>query len=193
MSFSFAITVGVEVQLFVAGGKDQVFPGGPLPSLLRPEGRVIHYLESLYNVASCLKVGTVAPNRIHRRFEMNIPHQKITTDTSEFKYYEADSQGHLTLHKLYLDPFLDIFNNEIISYGIAKYPSANSILEAQAEAIEITADCPYRRTFHSDQGWAYQMKSYTKRLKNERIFQSMSRKGNCHDNAVMENFFGLLQ
>ena len=139
------------------------------------------------------KVGTVAPNRIHRRFEMNIPHQKITTDTSEFKYYEADSQGHMTLHKLYLDPFLDIFNNEIISYGIAKYPSANSILEAQAEAIEITADCPYRRTFHSDQGWAYQMKSYTKRLKNERIFQSMSRKGNCHDNAVMENFFGLLQ
>lgn len=54
MSFSFAITVGVEVQLFVAGGEGQVFPGGPLPSLLRPEGRVIHYLESLYNVASCL-------------------------------------------------------------------------------------------------------------------------------------------
>ena len=99
----------------------------------------------------------------------------------------------MTLRKLYLDPFLDMFNNEIISYGIAKYPSANSILEAQAKAIKITADCPYRRTFHSDQGWAYQMKFYTKRLKNERIFQSMSRKGNCHDNAVMENFFGLLK
>ena len=53
--------------------------------------------------------------------------------------------------------------------------------------------CPYRRTFHSDQGWAYQMKSYTKRLKEERIFQSMSRKGNCLDNSVMENFFGLLK
>ena len=139
------------------------------------------------------KVGTIAPNRIHRRFETNIPHQKITTDTSEFKYYEVDPQGHLTLHKLYLDPFLDMFNDEIISYGIAKRPSAESILEAQAEAIEITADCPYRRTFHSDQGWAYQMKAYARNLKKGRIFQSMSRKGNCHDNAVMENFFGLMK
>lgn len=68
------------------------------------------------------KVGNVAPNRIRRRFNTNIPHQKITTDTSEFKYYEVDTQGHLTLHKLYLDPFLDMFNNEIISYGIAKHP-----------------------------------------------------------------------
>ena len=139
------------------------------------------------------KVGTIAPNRIHGRFETNIPHQKITTDTSEFKYYEVDPQGHLTLHKLYLDPFLDMFNDEIISYGIAKRPSAESILEAQAEAIEITADCPYRRTFHSDQGWAYQMKAYARNLKKGRIFQSMSRKGNCHDNAVMENFFGLMK
>lgn len=139
------------------------------------------------------KVGTIAPNRIHGRFETNIPHQKITTDTSEFKYYEVDTQGHLSLHKLYLDPFLDMFNDEIISYGIAKRPSAESILKAQAEAIEITADCPYRRTFHSDQGWAYQMKAYTRKLKKEQIFQSMSRKGNCHDNAVMENFFGLMK
>lgn len=50
-----------------------------------------------------------------------------------------------------------------------------------------------RRTFHSDQGWAYQMKTYSYRLKKERIFQSMSRKGNCHDNSVMESFFGLLK
>ena len=48
-------------------------------------------------------------------------------------------------------------------------------------------------TFHSDQGWAYQMKAYSHRLKEERIFQSMSRKGNCLDNSVMENFFGLLK
>lgn len=61
------------------------------------------------------------------------------------------------------------------------------------KAIEVTSDCPYRRTFHSDQGWAYQTKAYSHRLKEERIFQSMSRKGNCHDNSVMENFFGLLK
>lgn len=43
------------------------------------------------------------------------------------------------------------------------------------------------------QGLAYQMKTYSHRLKEERIFQSMSRKGNCLDNSVMENFFGLLK
>ena len=42
------------------------------------------------------KVGIVAPNRIRRRFRTHIPHQKITTDTSEFKYYEVDEKGHMT-------------------------------------------------------------------------------------------------
>ena len=97
------------------------------------------------------------------------------------------------MKKLYLDPFMDMCNGEIISFGINKRPSAQSVMNALEEAISTTKDCPYRRTFHSDQGWAYQMKSYTHRLKEERIFQSMSRKGNCYDNAVMENFFGLLK
>ena len=139
------------------------------------------------------KVGAVAPNRIKRRFNTKIPHQKITTDTTEFKYYEVDSKGHMTIHKLYLDPFMDMCNGEILSFGIAKHPSANNVMTALNKAIEITSDCPYRRTFHSDRGWAYQMKAYTRRLKEERIFQSMSRKGNCYDNSVMENFFGLLK
>jgi putative transposase len=139
------------------------------------------------------KVGSIAPNRIRRRFKTPILHQKITTDTTEFKYYEIDSKGHIAMHKLYLDPFMDMCNGEILSYGIDKKPSAVNVMSALYRAIEITSDCPYRRTFHSDQGWAYQMKSYTYRLKEERIFQSMSRKGNCHDNSVMENFFGLLK
>ena len=46
------------------------------------------------------KVGTIAPNRIRRRFNTHIPRQKITTDTTEFKYYEVDSKGHMTMHKL---------------------------------------------------------------------------------------------
>ena len=139
------------------------------------------------------KVGTVAPNRINRRFHKHIPHQKVTTDTTEFKYYEIASNGHMTMHKLYLDPFMDMCNGEILNYSMDKCPSAKNVMNALEQAIEITADCPYRRTFHSDQGWAYQMKVYSHRLKEERIFQSMSRKGNCHDNSVMENFFGLLK
>lgn len=139
------------------------------------------------------KVGRIAPNRIHRRFDTSIPHQKITTDTTEFKYYEIDKKGRMIIKKLYLDPFLDMFNGEILSYGISKTPSAASVLSAQKKAIDITADCPYRRTFHSDRGWAYQMSAYSCILKENRIFQSMSHKGNCYDNSVMENFFGILK
>ena len=139
------------------------------------------------------KVGRIAPNRIHRRFHTCIPHQKITTDTTEFKYYEIDDNGRMTIKKLYLDPFLDLFNGEILSYGISRNPSAVNILSAQKQAIEITSDCPYRRTFHSDRGWAYQMPAYSLMLKDSRIFQSMSREGNCYDNSVMENFFGILK
>ncbi|KAB1437819.1 IS3 family transposase [Candidatus Galacturonibacter soehngenii] len=139
------------------------------------------------------RVGKVSPNRIHRRFETNIPHQKITTDTSEFKYYDIDNKGRMIIKKLYLDPFMDMCNREIISYGISKRPSAESIMNALNEAIIITNDCKYRRTFHSDQGWAYQMKAYRYKLTENKIFQSMSRKGNCHDNSVMENFFGIMK
>lgn len=139
------------------------------------------------------KVGRIAPNRIHRRFYTSVPHQKITTDTTEFKYYDIDEKGRMIIRKLYLDPFLDMFNGEIISYGISKTLSAVSVLSAQKKAIEVTTDCPYRRTFHSDRGWAYQMPAYARELKENKIFQSMSRKGNCYDNSIMENFFGLLK
>ena len=138
-------------------------------------------------------VGDIAPNRIKRRFHTSIPHQKITTDTTEFKYYEVDDKGNRTLHKLYLDPFMDMFNNEILSFNITKHPSVKNILDVLDRTIKITSDCIYRRTFHSDQGWAYQLKEYTSRLKDEKIFQSMSRKGTCLDNSIMENFFSLLK
>jgi putative transposase len=139
------------------------------------------------------KVGKVAPNRINRRFDTKIPHQKVTTDKTEFKYYEVDDKGRMVIKKLYLDPFMDLCNREILSYSISKQPSAVNIMGALKQAIEITADCLYRRTFHSDQGWAYQMKAYVHTLKEDKIFQSMSRKGNCLDNSVMENFFGIMK
>lgn len=138
-------------------------------------------------------VGRIAPNRVNRRFKTNIVHQKITTDTTEFKYYEEDREGKLQVKKLYLDPFLDLYNLEIISYKISSQPNKGSMLEALVDAIEKTQDCCYRRTFHSDRGWAYQMPAYQNLLRQHGIFQSMSRKGNCYDNSPMENFFGILK
>lgn len=139
------------------------------------------------------RVGKVALNRLRRRFDTKIPHQKTTTDTTEFKYYDVDSKGRMIIKKLYLDPFMDLCNREILSYGVSPTPSAQNIMNALNTVIEITSDCPYRRTFHSDQGWGYQMKAYVRTLQEHRIFQSMSRKGNCHDNSVMENFFGIMK
>ncbi|EOS8022016.1 IS3 family transposase [Enterococcus faecium] len=139
------------------------------------------------------QVGAVAKNRIHRRFYTSICHQKITTDTTEFKYHEADAKGIIRQKKLYLDPFMDMFNSEILSYRISEKPNALAVMEGLEEAVQTTNDCPYRRMFHLDQGWAYQMKAYRNKLKEYKIFQSMSRKGNCLDNSLMENFFGLLK
>lgn len=138
-------------------------------------------------------VGKVSPNRLHRRFATNVPHQKITTDTTEFKYYPIDENGNVKVQKLYFDPFMDMYNSEILSYGISKAPSSESILKALNQAILITSDCKYRRTFHSDQGWAYQMNEYGRELRKAGIFQSMSRKGNCFDNSIMKNFFGIMK
>jgi len=138
-------------------------------------------------------VGRVAKNRIRRRFDTNMVHQKITTDTTEFKCFEPDDKGSVVIRKLYLNPFMDMFNGEIISYHISEQPTNTAIMLALEKAIEVTKDCCYRRTFHSDQGWAYQHEKYVRKLRDNKIFQSMSRKGNCLDNAVMENFFGILK
>ena len=86
-----------------------------------------------------------------------------------------------------------MYNGEIISYEISKQPTLKPILKALDKAIEITSINKEERVFHSDQGWAYQVKQYTSILETHGITQSMSRKGNCLDNSPMENFFGILK
>lgn len=93
------------------------------------------------------KSETVAKNKLHRCFKTSIPHQNITTDTTEFKYYEKGIQK-----KYYFIPFLDLFNNEVLSFEISKHPTYEAISTALTQALEATSDCPYRRPFHSDQG-----------------------------------------
>ena len=138
-------------------------------------------------------IGKIANNKINRRFTTSVPHQKITTDTTEFKIYNTDDNGRISIKKAYLDPFLDMFNGEILSYSLSERPDFKSVNNALNDAINITKDCPFRRTFHSDQGWIYQMKQYTNKLKDNKIFQSMSRKGTCLDNSPMENFFSIMK
>ena len=138
-------------------------------------------------------IGKVAGNEINRNFKVDEPYTYITTDTTEFKYIEKGKNGNYQVKKLYLNPYLDMHNSEIISYEISKRPTLEPILKALDKAIEITNINKDKRIFHSDQGWAYQIKQYTSRLETEGITQSMSRKGNCLDNSPMENFFGILK
>lgn len=139
------------------------------------------------------EIGKIAPNVLNRQFESNVPHEKIVTDTTEFKYETINENGNKEVKKCYLDPFMDLYNREIVSYSIDRRPSSNNVLSALMGAIIATNDCKKQRIFHSDQGWAYQMKKYVSVLKDTNIVQSMSRKGNCHDNSVMENFFGMMK
>ena len=94
--------------------------------------------------------------------------------------------------KLYLSPILDLYNGEILSYNLSERPSFKQTTDMLKKAFENIPD-DTQLILHSDQGWQYQMRQYQNMLKKKGIRQSMSRKGNCLDNAVMENFFGLLK
>ena len=129
------------------------------------------------------ETGKVAPNLLNRDFYTEKPNQKWTTDITEFS---------LCGEKTYLSPILDMYNGEIISYVISDRPVLKQVLDMVDDAFhKLPKDVDL--IFHSDQGWQYQHKQYQKRLSEKGIRQSMSRKGNCLDNAVMENFFGLLK
>ena len=128
-------------------------------------------------------VGKVAPNIINRDFNTSGPNQKWTTDVTQMRIKDK---------WVYLSPILDMFNGEIISYTISSRPDLSMVMTMLNKAFQ-SRDIHGNLIIHSDQGWHYQHRSYQKALENRHITQSMSRKGNCLDNAMMENFFGLMK
>lgn len=129
------------------------------------------------------EVGKIAPNLLERNFKAKKPNQKWVTDVTEFSLFGQ---------KLYLSPILDLCSRDIVSYTIFDRPVLSMVTIMLESAFEKIPD----RTnliLHSDQGWQYQHKKFQRKLKAKGVRQSMSRKGNCLDNAVMENFFGLLK
>ena len=129
------------------------------------------------------EIGKIAPNVLERNFCADRPNQKWTTDVTQVCINDR---------KLYLSPILDMFDGSIISYAISSSPNLQMVIHMLKKAFK-----KYPRldglTLHSDQGWHYQHGMYQKMLKDHNITQSMSRKGNCLDNAIMENFFGLMK
>ena len=128
-------------------------------------------------------VGKVADNLINRDFSTTAPLQKWTTDVSQFNF----SWG-----KCYISPILDMNTNEIISYDLSTSPNLEQISRMLKRAFEKFPNLS-GLIIHSDQGWQYQNAYYRNELKKRGIIQSMSRKGNCYDNCIMETFFGRLK
>lgn len=129
------------------------------------------------------EVGKIADNVLKRDFKAERPNQKWTTDVTEFKV-----EG----EKLYLSPVMDLFNGEIIAFQTQRRPMFGLVKDMLNDAINKLK--PNERPLvHSDQGWQYQMHYYQQQLKENGLTQSMSRKGNCLDNAAMESFFGILK
>lgn len=127
--------------------------------------------------------GKAAPNMLSRKFNAGRPSEKLATDVTEFS---------VAGKKLYLSPIIDLFNGEVISYSQSLRPDFRQITEMLVGVLKkVPKDA--KPILHSDQGWQYRMKDYQDILRKNRIVQSMSRKGNCLDNAVIENFFGTLK
>lgn len=128
-------------------------------------------------------VGRTAPDLIKRQFTAQSANQKWVTDVTEFN---------VAGDKLYLSPVMDLYNGEIIAFETATRPIFKLVGNMLAKALDRLGNTE-KPILHSDQGWQYQMPAYRRLLQTRGIVQSMSRKGNCLDNAAMESFFATLK
>jgi transposase InsO family protein len=129
------------------------------------------------------QVGAIADDLLQRNFHARAPNQKWVTDVTEF---------HLFGQKVYLSPILDLYSRDIVSYTISDRPVLSMVMNMVEQAFTRLPD-DTNLILHSDQGWQYQHKTYRKRLEKKGVRLSMSRKGNCLDNAVIESFFAVVK
>lgn len=128
-------------------------------------------------------LGRVAPDLLQRGFSADSANRKWVTDVTEFS---------LAGDKLYLSPVMDLYNGEIVAFETSRRPLFKLVDDMLTKALyRLGKD--ERPILHSDQGWQYQMAGFQRRLEARGLSQSMSRKGNCLDNAPMESFFAILK
>ncbi len=128
-------------------------------------------------------VGKIADNILNRNFVATQPNQKWTTDVTEFRG---------PFGKAYLSPILDMFNGEVIAWELSTSANNQQIRKMLQKAFSKHKNLE-GLIFHSDQGWQHQHRQFSEKLKQKGIIQSMSPKGNCLDNSVIESFFGTLK
>lgn len=128
-------------------------------------------------------VGKIVPNIMNRDFRAQKPWQKMGTDVTEF----AQPWG-----KAYFAPIYDFCTKEIVAWSISKSPDMKQQIDLLSNFFsKMPSDA--QPILHSDMGWQYQQYIWGKLLKDKGVVQSMSRKGNCLDNAATEQVFGHLK
>ena len=125
----------------------------------------------------------IAPNHLNRAFDVVKPNQVWCGDVT---YLWAGRQW------LYLAIVIDLYARRIVGCALSTHPDTNLTVQALCMAFESRGK-PKGVMFHSDQGCHYTRKQYRQRLWRYRIKQSMSRRGNCWDNAPTERFFRSLK
>lgn len=151
--------------------------------LMKELGLVCRVRMKKYRSYKGEKGAAAADNILNRKFRAEKPNQKWVTDVTELRLFGQ---------KLYLSPILDLCSGDIVTYTISDSPNLLMVTTMLEQAFAKIPD-DTKLLLHSDQGWHYRHKQYVQMLHDKGIRQSMSRKGNCYDNAVMENFFGLLK
>jgi putative transposase len=129
------------------------------------------------------EAGQIAPNLLDRDFDAEKPNEKWVTDVTEFRIGES---------KVYLSPVMDLFDRSIVSYAWGTSPSLQLTNTPLQDALSTLRPGEHPMV-HSDQGFQYQHVSWRNLIAGVGAKQSMSRKGTCLDNAVIEGFFGHLK
>lgn len=125
----------------------------------------------------------VAPNVLDRNFTASKPNEKWVTDITYIQYGSVP---------LYLSTIMDLYNNEIVAYKLYNHQQIPLVIDTLREAL-ITRGNPQGVMVHSDQGSVYTSYAYQDALKGNHLVSSMSRRGNCWDNAVIESFHSSLK
>lgn len=125
----------------------------------------------------------IAPNLLNRNFEVSYPNQVWVGDITEIK----TAQG-----KGYLAAFTDLFSRKVVGWAFAHHMRSELIEEALKRALW-SRKPPKGLMIHTDQGSQFISNDFRKLLKSWHLKQSMSRRGNCWDNAVIESFFKTLK
>ncbi|USS87276.1 DDE-type integrase/transposase/recombinase [Fructilactobacillus hinvesii] len=121
--------------------------------------------------------GKRVKNKLHRRFYSNRPYQKMVSDVTEFKVKNGE--------KVYLEPIMDLYNNQILTYSIAnKSPDLKFAIKPLEELRLKLPKTGYKLMLHTDQGWQYRHRRWRIELKKAKITQSMSRRSCCLDNGL---------